>query len=470
MMVDSTIAAVASPAGAGGIVIIRMSGPDSVPIAARIFQPAQKKLRGQLTPEGFVSHRLYYGHIFEHIDGKALDEVLLAVMRAPHSYTREDVVEINCHGGTAAARAVLDLILQNGARLADPGEFTRRAFLNGRIDLTQAEAVIDVINARTKQALEVATAHTSGAFRKELEGIREILIDMLARNEAAIDFPEEDDVKEDTNFSAMIQSLRQKALDPIAKLIQNYHEGRSIREALNVAIVGRPNVGKSSLMNRLLSRERAIITPHPGTTRDAIEDELLLKGIAVRLWDTAGLHESEDPVEAIGIQKTFERIELADLILFVLEAHRPVGAEDIAIYNKINSKPVVLVLNKIDLIDEFWQPGQIPEGWFQSSRMLVSALTGEGIDALRNKILVYVTGDGCSEKAPAIIPNLRQEELLEDCMQSAEAAADSLANHDSPELVDIHFRQAVDKIDEILGSNVKTDIIDHIFSRFCIGK
>jgi tRNA modification GTPase len=469
-MVDSTIAAVASPAGTGGIVIVRMSGPNSIPIAASIFQPAQKKHKRQLTSGSFVSHRLYYGHIFDLVDGRALDEVLLAVMRAPRSYTREDVVEINCHGGTAAARAVLDLILQNGARLADPGEFTRRAFLNGRIDLTQAEAVIDVINARTKQALEFAAIQVSGAFRRELEGVREVLIEMLTRNEAAIDFPEDEDVKEDPEASNMINILRQNVILPIAQLMRNYHEGRAIREGLNVAIVGRPNVGKSSLMNRLLSRERAIVTPYPGTTRDAIEDELLLKGIAVRLWDTAGLHESEDPVEAIGIQRSFERIELADLILFVLEAHRPVAAEDIAIYNKIGSKPVVLVLNKVDLMDKLWQLEKIPDGWVQSSRMPVSALTGEGIDALRNRILEHVTGDGCLEKEAAIIPNLRQKALLEDCMQSAEAAADSLANHDSPELMDIHFRQAVDKIDEILGASVRTDIIDHIFNRFCIGK
>ncbi len=455
-MVDSTIAAVASPAGTGGISIIRISGPSSIPIAASIFRSASKKDSRQPPPDSLASHRLYYGHIFDHHAGRALDEVLLGVMRAPRSYTREDVVEVNCHGGPAAVRAILDLILRKGARLAEPGEFTRRAFLNGRIDLTQAEAVIDIINARTDQAFEAAVVQANGALRQELERVREALIEILTRNEAAIDFPEEEDVGPD---------------DDASQLLHNYRDGRSIREGLTVAIVGRPNVGKSSLMNRLLGRERAIVTPHPGTTRDAIEDELVLKGVSVRLWDTAGLHQdSADPVEAIGIQKSLDCIDHSDLLLFVLEAHRPVAAEDIAIYSKIRSRPLVFVLNKVDLVAGSLRPCRYPWDQADCASVSVSALTGRGLEDLRGTILKHAGGDGCLEKVPAVIPNLRQKSLIEECLRSAEAAAERLGNHESPELVDIYLKQAIDKIDEILGSGAKTDIIDRIFSRFCIGK
>ncbi len=469
-MVKSTIAAVASPAGIGGIGIIRISGPRSISIASRIFQPAVKTGKGQLNPIILVSHRIYYGHICDDRNGQHLDEVLLAVMRAPRSYTREDVVEINCHGGPAAIRSVLDLVLRQGARLADPGEFTRRAFLNGRIDLTQAEAVIDIINARTQQALKVAAAQINGILRKEIEAVRNILIEILATNEAAIDFPDEVDTKEGPPGYDQAQSLRKNAIMPLAQFLQNYHEGRAIREGFTVAIVGRPNVGKSSLMNRLLLSERAIVTPYPGTTRDAIEDELVIQGMAINLWDTAGLHESADPVETIGMQKTFEYAAQADLILFVLEAHRPVSAEDVSIYQKIASKPIVLVLNKVDLTDECSDPNTIPDDWVETYRTSVSALTGQGIEALRETILNSARGEGCSHKAPEIIPNLRQKILIESCLHSAEAAAAGLENCDSPELVDIHIRQALDYADEILGIGVRTEIVDSIFSQFCIGK
>jgi len=354
--------------------------------------------------------------------------------------------------------------------LADPGEFTRRAFLNGRIDLTQAEAVIDVINARSNQALEAAAAQISGVFRRELERVRGFLIEMLARNEASIDFPEDEDVKEHPDGCDMIQSFRQKVILPMAQLLHNYYEGRAIREGLTVAIVGRPNVGKSSIMNRLLSFERAIVTPYPGTTRDAVEDELVIQGVVVSLWDTAGLHDSEDPVETIGMQKTIERLAQADLVLFVLEAHRPLTTEDFVIYKKIGTIPVIFVLNKIDLTNRFSPPDIIPGDWVESSRTKVSALTGQGIEALREAIFKHARGDCCSEMVPTIIPNLRQKVLLEDCIQSSEAAVAGLERNDSPELVDIHLRQGLERIDEILGICVKNEIIDSIFSRFCIGK
>jgi len=469
-MDDSTIAAIASPAGAGGISIVKISGPSSIPIAASIFKPTSKPSRVQFIPDRFESHRLYYGHIVDDQSGRTLDEVLLAVMRAPRSYTCEDIVEINCHGGAAAVRAVLKLVLRKGARLADPGEFTRRAFLNGRIDLTQAEAVIDIINARTDRALEIASAQIGGDLRREVENIRSLLIERLAYNEAAIDFPEIEDVEQPLDCNMMSRSLRIEVIQPIEQLLRNYYDGRAIREGLTVAIVGRPNVGKSSLMNRLLSCERAIVTPHPGTTRDAIEADLMIQGMLISLWDTAGLHNSVDPIEVIGIQKTIECAAQADLILFVVEAHRPLAKEDYTIYQKIDSKPVMYVLNKIDLIDEFSQQTIIPGDWVEASRVPVSALSGQGIEAVRDAILNYAIGEDFLEMAPLIIPNLRQKSLLERCIEAAEAAAVAFEKNEPPELIDIHLRQALDRIDETLGHSAKTEIIDHIFSRFCIGK
>ncbi len=470
VMDDSTIAAIASPAGAGGISIVKISGPSSIPIAASIFKPTSKPSRVQFIPDRFESHRLYYGHIVDDQSGRTLDEVLLAVMRAPRSYTCEDIVEINCHGGAAAVRAVLKLVLRKGARLADPGEFTRRAFLNGRIDLTQAEAVIDIINARTDRALEIASAQIGGDLRREVENIRSLLIERLAYNEAAIDFPEIEDVEKSLDCNMMSRSLRIEIIQPIEQLLRNYYDGRAIREGLTVAIVGRPNVGKSSLMNRLLSCERAIVTPHPGTTRDAIEADLMIRGMLISLWDTAGLHNSIDPIEVIGIQKTIECAAQADLILFVVEAHHPLPTEDYTIYQKIDSKPFMYVLNKIDLIDEFSPQTIIPGDWVEASRIPVSALSGQGIEAVRDAILNYAIGEDFLEMAPLIIPNLRQKSLLERCIEAAEAAAVAFEKNEPPELIDIHLRQALDRIDETLGHSAKTEIIDHIFSRFCIGK
>jgi tRNA modification GTPase len=291
---------------------------------------------------------------------------------------------------------------------------------------------------------------------------------MLVRNEAAIDFPE--DLDEVVGGPSMSSGLSLKTIRPLEQLLRNYDEGRVIREGLTVAIVGRPNVGKSSLMNQLLARERAIVTPYAGTTRDSIEDVLLIQGITVSLWDTAGLHEARDPVEAVGIQKSIERIKTADLVLLVLEAHRPLSADDYGIYEKIDSKPILYVMNKVDLLNGGSPPDIIPRNWVDSSKLNVSALTGQGIEALRQEILIMANGEGHVETASAIIPNLRQKGLLERCIRSARAAKDGLEKKDSPELIDLHLRDAVDGIDEILGVEVKADILDGIFSQFCIGK
>jgi tRNA modification GTPase len=468
-MDDSTIAAIASPAGRGGISIIKISGPSAVTIASAIFRPASTEPADVGVAPAFDSHRLCYGHIADAETGRILDEVLLSVMRAPRTYTREDVVEINSHGSPIALRAILELILRQGARLAEPGEFTRRAFLNGRIDLTQAEAVIDLINARTHRVLEISAAQLGGALRKDIEAYRCLCFDLLARIEAGIDFPEEvDDI---IDGQAMGCEFRRKVVAPMQQLIRNYVAGRVIREGAAVAIVGRPNVGKSSLMNQLLSRERAIVTPYPGTTRDVIEDTLNLQGLAISLWDTAGLHDaSGDPVEAIGMLKTEEHLKSADVVLFVLEAHQALCPDDWCIFEKIRSRSLVFVLNKIDLLNGARVMIELPDYWPKSPCVAVSALSGQGLERLREVIAQAIREGSTAEADSAMIPNLRQKAILERCVEAAEASATSLENGIPSELVSIHLNETVNALDEILGTRVKPDILETIFGRFCIGK
>jgi len=468
-MDDSTIAAIASPAGRGGISIIKISGPSAVSIASRIFRPACAESNEAFETRSASSHRLFYGHIADTETGRCLDEVLISLMKAPRTYTREDVVEINSHGSPMAVKAVLELVLRQGARLAEPGEFTRRAFLNGRIDLTQAEAVIDLINARTHHALEMSAAQIGGSLRNGLADCRRVCLDLLARIEAGIDFPE--DLPEIPDGHDIAAELRRQVVAPVRQMIRNYAEGRVIREGAAVVIVGRPNVGKSSLMNQLLCRDRAIVTPHPGTTRDVIEDVLLLEGLAVSLGDTAGLHETPgDPVETIGMQKTEEHLKHADLVLFVLEAHQPVFPDDCRIFEKIRSRSVVFVLNKIDLLNRSGAKIQLPDDWPEQRRVSVSALTGQGMESLRDIIAQAVREGGAEANDSAMIPNLRQKVVLERCLESAEASAVSIESDTPMELVAIHLNESLNALDEILGIRVKPDILETIFSRFCIGK
>ena len=464
----STIAAIATPAGSGGISIIRVSGPNAVPIAAGLFQHCAGGSGKRPAGPSFQSHRLYYGHMVDPASGRTLDEVLLSVMKAPRSYTREDVVEINAHGGPVAVRSILEAVMRQGARLAEPGEFTRRAFLNGRIDLTQAEAVADLINARSERSLSSAVAQLEGGLRQAVQTIRASCLDLLVRLEAGIDFPE--DVGELIDTRETFTGLQEQVIKPLKQLIRNHVQGRVIHDGLRVAIVGRPNVGKSSLMNRLLARERAIVTPYPGTTRDVIEDTLIVQGVPVMLRDTAGLHVSRDPVETLGMAKTLENSGSADLVLFVLEAHRPLGEEDVRVYEWIRSKPMLIVLNKIDLLNGSAAKAEVPDDWLPERCVRISALSGQGVEELQERIIRAATGESGIEVAGTLIPNLRQKELLERSLASAAAAAADVVNGSAPELVSINLTQAVDGLGEILGSTVKVDILDAIFSRFCIGK
>ncbi|MFC1799153.1 tRNA uridine-5-carboxymethylaminomethyl(34) synthesis GTPase MnmE, partial [Thermodesulfobacteriota bacterium] len=337
-MDSSTIAAIATPIGSAGIGIIRISGPDAFAIAASIFRKTKtesgtKKDSGFRVGSALKSHQLHHGYIVDPEDGRLLDEVLLSAMKAPHSYTREDVVEINSHSGTVILKNILALAVKMGARFAEPGEFTKRAYLNGRIDLTQAEAVMDMITARTDKSLEMAAAHLTGEFKAQVQSMRETLLQIITDIEAVIDFPE--DIDDLQASELVLEKLTKQMLTPLHKLVEHYHHAHVLRDGLVLAVVGKPNVGKSSLMNRLLRKERVIVSSVPGTTRDFIEETANIHGIPIVIADTAGLHETEDPVEVMGIQKTREYIDSADLILFVVDSSAPLTDADRLIFDTI---------------------------------------------------------------------------------------------------------------------------------------
>jgi tRNA modification GTPase len=476
-MENSTIAAIATPGGRGGIGIIKISGSKALTIAAAIFAPAaphhpshpseQSGTANREPGAGFKSHRLYHGNIIDSGNRRVLDEVLLSVMKAPRSYTREDVVEINAHGGQVAVNAILELVLKQGARLAEPGEFTKRAFLNGRIDLTQAEAVIDIINARTDKSLQVAAAQVNGTLSKSVADIRQYLIELLTRTEAAIDFP--DEVDEIINPAAATLEIEHSVIKPLQRLIQQHDDGNVLRDGLKVAVVGRPNVGKSSLLNCLVKKERVIVTALPGTTRDTIEEAININGFPIILADTAGLHDTRDPIETIGIEKTIENVTGADLVLLMVEANRGVSEDDRKIFARFRSKPILIVINKIDLVDSD-HTIEFPAEWAPGTSVRVSALYGRGVETLKEQIVATAFGEAPIDIEAGIVPNLRQKLLLDDSLKAVLEIRHELNNGQPLELIAIQLQDAVDALGQILGTTVKVDVLDRIFSRFCIGK
>jgi len=476
-MENSTIAAIATPGGRGGIGIIKISGSRALSIAATLFAPAESHHTSTLSERsgtatqapgaGFNSHRLYYGHIIDPASRRFLDEVLLSVMKGPHSYTREDVVEINSHGGQVAVNAILEIVLKQGARLAEPGEFTKRAFLNGRIDLTQAEAVIDIINARTDKSLQVAAAQVNGTLSKPVAKIRQYLIELLTRTEAGIDFP--DDVDEIIDPAAATAEIESAVIKPLQRLIQQHDDGNVLRDGLKVAVVGRPNVGKSSLLNCLVKKERVIVTALPGTTRDTIEEAFNINGFPIIIADTAGLHDTHDPIETIGIEKTIENVSGADLVLLMVEAHRALSEDDRKIFDRFRSKPTLVVMNKIDLVDNGTSV-DIPADWAPCKNVRVSALYDRGMETLKEQIVATAFGDTPLDLEAGIVPNLRQKLLLDDSLKAARAIRHEFNNGQPMELIAIQLQDAVDALGQILGTTVKVDVLDQIFSRFCIGK
>ena len=471
-MEQDTIAAVATPVGSGGIGIIKISGRDALSIAEAIFQKTGNAPDGSRKTDAHLvaalqSHRLYHGHIVDPESGRVLDEVLLAAMSAPHTYTREDVVEINTHSGHVVLAATLELVLKQGARLAEPGEFTKRAYVSGRIDLTQAEAVVDIINSRTYKALEIAASQMRGDLKQKVEAIRDILLEILTEIEAAIDFPE--DVEDSIKDGKAVAVIANKVIEPLKELIRQYENAHILRDGIKMAVVGKPNVGKSSLMNRLLQNDRVIVTPIPGTTRDLIEETLNIRGIPVVVADTAGLHETDDPVEVIGIQKTEEYINRSDLVLFMIDASEPLAREDYRIYETIHNKRSIIVVNKIDLVGKNTGP-DLPDAWEQTPAIKISALYGEGLGALKDLIAKISMGEFQLEAENVTIPNLRHKIALERCLQLATSAVEAINNKTPFELIAIDIQEALDALGEIVGLTTREDVIDQIFSRFCIGK
>ena len=472
-MENDTIAAISTPTGSGGIGIIKISGKDAFSIAEAIFQKSHAS-RGEDSSKSkalsfpLKSHRLYHGHIVNPGSGQVLDEVLLSAMKAPMTYTREDVIEINTHSGYIVMASILDLVLQKGARLADPGEFTKRAYLSGRIDLTQAEAVIDIINSRTQKSLEIATAQIKGNLKNRIEAIRGSLIDIITQVEAAIDFPE--DIGDVIDAVFVKQILDKEIIGELSDMVAQYENAHFLRDGLKMIVVGRPNVGKSSLMNRLIQEDRVIVTSIPGTTRDLIEETLNIHGIPVIIADSAGLHETKDPVEVIGIGKTKDYIHASDLILFMIDASDPFTIEDQKIYKTIiGDKRLILVINKIDLVEDDFKP-EIPETWEKIPSVKISALYGNGLNSLKDLIAKLAVGDHQLEVQNRIIPNLRHKIALEKSLEFLVSASDELRKGTSFELIAIDIKETLDKLGEIIGAVAKEDVIDQIFNRFCIGK
>src|SRR5437899_1370903 len=458
MLAEDTIAAIATPLGEGGLAVIRISGPQALAVADRCFAPA-----GTLSkqPSSAATHTLHFGHVMS--NGQSVDEVLLAVMRAPRTFTREDVVEITCHGGLLPAKLVLEAVLHCGARLAEPGEFTRRAFLNGRIDLAQAEAVADVIHSRTELALRAASEQLAGKLSQRINALREQMLKILAHIEAHIDFPDED-ISPDTR-DQLIARL-QSGVDLMDELLRTANEGQILRRGIRAAIIGRPNAGKSSLLNQLLGHDRAIVSAIPGTTRDTIEETANIRGIPVIFIDTAGLHEARDEIELEGIRRSRQSLERAEFILHVLDSSEAFTDEDRNYLADLNGKKGIVVLNKADLPAKLVSPSTLEI----RTSIPVSCLTGHGIESLKDAIRNLVWSGEIKAEMLEVMVNSRHQDALNRARTATERTLGALRQDKTLELVALDLRIAVNAIGEIVGKTTTEDLLDMIFSQFCIGK
>jgi tRNA modification GTPase len=469
MSLDDTIAAISTPIGEGAIAVVRVSGPEAVNLLKQIF-------RGSVAPEKMAPRRSYFGEIYDGIS--VVDQVLITVFRRPHSYTGEDLVEISCHGGVLVTRKILSLLLNAGARSAEPGEFTQRAFLNGKMDLTQAEAVMDLIRAQTELALRAANEQLAGYLGHELVTIQDQLLTTLAHIEAYIDFPDEG-ISPETG-KMLIDRLEETSAS-LARLVATADQGRILRHGLRTVIYGEPNVGKSSLLNLLLGYDRAIVSETPGTTRDTIEETINVRGIPVRLVDTAGKRSSEDSIEQEGIRRTELQLAQADLVLEVIDASLPSvasvsereragtnentrGRAGTSVERASLERPAnrILVLNKVDL-------GVHPD-WESSPGVRFSCRTREGEEALSQAIWDFVMTRGFSGQDFRIAISVRHQACLQKAITDLEAAKAGLANNELPELISIELRGALDAIGDVVGRHDTEDLLGRIFSEFCIGK
>jgi tRNA modification GTPase len=457
---DDTIAAIATALGEGGIGVVKVSGPEAHAIAKGLFVPASPN-GGASQAAPLMPRRLTFGHIRNPRSGEVVDEVLVAYMPAPHSYTRQDVVEIQAHGGIVPLRQILKLVLMAGARLAEPGEMTLRAFVNGRLDLAQAEAVLDVIQARTEAALRVATEQLGGKLSNQVRTVRAQLVHLLAYLEASIDF-----VEDDIPSQEVIPPLQETA-GALQDMLASADRGLIYRQGIRTAIVGRPNVGKSSLLNALLRGERAIVTPIPGTTRDTLEETINVQGMPLVLVDTAGIRNAtDDEVERVGVARSRSALERADMALLVVDGSQALDEADQDIATLIGHKPGLLVINKCDLPQV-----ELPSDLLSAApRLKVSALTGEGITDLEDAIVELVFGGAVTSADTPLVSNPRHQASLKRALDHVQAAQGGQMGGLSPDLVAIDVREAVDALGEITGETVSEDLLEAIFSDFCIGK
>lgn len=460
MYIDDTIAAISTPVGEGGIGIVRMSGKDSLDIIAKIFKSYKNK-----DVKEMKSYTMMYGFIIDPKNNEKVDEVIISYMKAPNTYTREDIVEVNCHGGVVAVKKILSLILENGARLAEPGEFTKRAFLNGRIDLSQAEAVIDLIRAKTTESMHIALEQSQGKLSSKIKSIMNRLLGILAHIEASVDFPEDD--IENVVSSKIIKDSNE-IINELNGLIKNAETGKILREGLNTSIVGKPNVGKSSLLNALLEEKRAIVTDIPGTTRDVIEEYINIRGIPVKIIDTAGIRETSDIVEKIGVEKSKEYIEKSDLIIFMVDSSRPLDDEDLEIIELIKNKRTIVVINKIDLPSAS-DLDTIKRYFNDESIIYASVNTEQGIEDIKQKIEEFVYSGEVKSK-DIYVTNVRHKDILYRAKESIEKGMETIESLLPLDIASVEYRDAYLKLGEITGDTAAEDIIDRIFNDFCIGK
>lgn len=458
---SDTIAAVSTPMGKGGIGIVRLSGEKAIGVADSIF----KSVKGQRLAEK-KSHTISYGKIVEDKTGAVIDEVLVMLMKAPNTYTKEDVVEINCHGGFATVKKVLELCLLHGARLAEPGEFTKRAFLNGRIDLSQAEAVIDVIDAKTESVRQAAVNQLGGSLKEKVHSLRQRVLDMIASIEAAIDYPEHD-IEEETYEN--LQKETQAVLEKVEELLSTADRGKLIKEGIKTVILGKPNVGKSSLLNAFLKENRAIVTDIPGTTRDTVEEYMNLFGVPIKLVDTAGIRETKDVVEKIGVEKSKQQAKDADLILFLLDTSRPFEKEDREILSFCEGKKTLVLFNKIDLKNQMQKEEVLP---FVEEKNIfaLSVLENKGMEAVIKRIQeLFFMGD-ISMKDTIFLTNVRHKDVLEKAKEGLQKTLETIAMKMPEDFVSMDLQEVLGALGEITGDTMDEEIIDRIFTKFCLGK
>lgn len=458
MTQQDTIAAISTPVGEQAIGIVRMSGQNAIPIIKRIFKEGARREFSQI-----VSHQVYYGHIIEPDRKEIVDEVLVLVMKAPRSYTREDIVEIHCHGGLGPLRQTLELVLKEGARLAQPGEFTKRAFLNGRIDLAQAESVVELIKAKTAWQTKVALAQLQGGVSQKIKEFRDATLEIMAELEVIINFPDEEDIERVTRQELIFKIDKVKS--EMEDLIKSANVGELLRQGVNVAIIGKPNVGKSSLFNALLAQDRAIVTEFPGTTRDTLTESVDIQGLFVTFIDTAGLKEPKDKIEEQALQKSKASLDIAQLLLCVLDGSQPIEPEDEEILNLAKEKKAIIVINKIDLplrVSLESEVNGIP-------LVKTAAVRNEGIKELKEEIYSQMIRDKISSDAP-IVTSVRHKNILSRAVTYLEKARQGLLNRISPELITIDLKEVLLLLGEIVGQVTSEELLENIFNQFCIGK